>query len=114
MTEVRMPARLASSLFLFLVIPAVSQQSRVQQQISQRVQAHQERISQVVNATVEPDSAAAMRQAVHHDAEALSALSASVQIDLQQLRSGMLARDLNEKLKKMEKLSKKLRREMEQ
>jgi hypothetical protein len=33
--------------------------------------------------------------------------------DLQQLRKGLLAKDIGEKLKKMEKLSKKLRRDME-
>src|ERR1035441_8813188 len=58
-------------------------------------------------------TAAARLQATHHDAEELSALSASVQSDLQQLRKGLLAKDLGEKLKKMEKLSKKLRRDME-
>jgi hypothetical protein len=108
-----MPARLASLLPLFLLIPALGLQSKMQQQISQREQSHQERISQVVNATAEPDAAAALRQTIHHDAEELSALSGSVQVDLRQLRSGILAKDLNEKLKRMEKLSKKLRREME-
>jgi hypothetical protein len=52
-------------------------------------------------------------QALHHDAEELSDLSASVQSDLQGLQKGLLAKDLHEKLKKMEKLSKKLRRDME-
>jgi hypothetical protein len=36
-----------------------------------------------------------------------------MQFDLQQLRNGILTKDLSDKLKKMEKLSKKLRREME-
>jgi hypothetical protein len=36
-----------------------------------------------------------------------------VQSDLQQLRQGLLAKELGEKLKNMEKLSKKLRSEME-
>jgi hypothetical protein len=113
MTEVRMPARLAPVFLFFLVMPVVGQ-SNIQQQISQREQSHQERISQVVNATAEPDAAAALRQTIHHDAEELSALSGSVRLDLRQLGSGILPKDLNEKLKRMEKLSKKLRREMEQ
>jgi hypothetical protein len=108
-----MPARLASLLLLFLLIPALGLQSKMQQQISQREQSHQERISQVVSGAAEPDAAAALRQTIHHDAEELSVLSGSVQVDLRQLRSGILTKDLNEKLKRMEKLSKKLRREME-
>jgi hypothetical protein len=113
MTEVSMPARLAC-LFLFLLATAASgQQTNLQARISQREESRQQRISQIVNGTSEPDAAAALRQTIHRDAEELSALSDSVKADLQQLRSGILIKDLGEKLNKMEKLSKKLRREME-
>jgi len=37
-----------------------------------------------------------------------------VQSDLQQLGKGLLAKDLDARLKKMEKLSKRLRQELEQ
>jgi len=37
-----------------------------------------------------------------------------MQSDLQQLQKGMLSKDLSDKLKKMEKLSKKLRQEVAQ
>jgi len=53
-------------------------------------------------------------QAIHEDAEHLSALSISLQSDLQQLQKGMLTKDLAENLKKIEKLSKKLRQEVAQ
>lgn len=51
-------------------------------------------------------------QAMHEDAKNLSALSAQLQSDLQQLQKGMLAKDLAQNLKKMEKLAKKLRQEV--
>ena len=110
-----MPVRHVSLLLVLLAVPAVSQQSSVEERISQRIQSHEHRISQIVSGTTptELDAGAARLRAIHHDTEELSALSASVQSDLQQLRKGLLAKDLDEKLKKMEKLSKKLRREME-
>ena len=51
-------------------------------------------------------------QTINQDASELSALSASVQSDLNQLRKGMLVKDLAQNLKKMEKLAKKLRQEV--
>ena len=53
-------------------------------------------------------------QAIHEDAQHLSALSISLQSDLQQLQKGMLTKDLADNLKKIEKLSKKLRLEVAQ
>ena len=53
-------------------------------------------------------------QSIKQDAEELSALSAHVQADLTQLRKGMLAKELEQNLKKMEKLAKKLRQEVSQ
>ncbi|MGC2473680.1 MAG: hypothetical protein WA485_05045 [Candidatus Sulfotelmatobacter sp.] len=49
---------------------------------------------------------------IHQHAQELSALSNSVQSDLQQLQKGVLSKDLANNLKKMEKLSKTLRQEM--
>ena len=63
-------------------------------------------------AAPELDTRAARLEAIHHDAVDLSTLSASLQSDLEQLQKGMLAKDLAQKLKKVEKLSKKLRQEM--
>jgi hypothetical protein len=51
-------------------------------------------------------------QAINQDAQELSALSASLQSDLLQLRKGMLTKDLTPNLKKMEELAKKLRQEV--
>jgi hypothetical protein len=60
----------------------------------------------------DPNSPAFRLQAINQDAEELSALSASLQSDLLQLRKGMLTKDLTPNLKKMEKLAKKLRQEV--
>lgn len=51
-------------------------------------------------------------QALHKDAEDLSALSAVLQSDLQNLRKGVLSKDFADHLKRIEKLSKKLRQEV--
>ena len=53
-------------------------------------------------------------QAIHQDADELTALSALLQSDLLQLRRGLLTKDLAPNLKKMEKLAKKLRQEVGQ
>ena len=53
-------------------------------------------------------------QTIHEDADRLSALSVSLQSDLQQLKKGVLPRDFSENLKNVEKLSKKLRQEVAQ
>jgi len=53
-------------------------------------------------------------QTIRNDAEQLAVLNASLQADLQQFQKGVLALDFSENLKKMEKLSKKLRQEMAQ
>jgi hypothetical protein len=51
--------------------------------------------------------------ATKQDAQDLSELSNSIQDDLQKLQKGMLTKDLHDKLKKMEKLAKRLRQDME-
>ena len=51
-------------------------------------------------------------QSINQDAEELSALSTLMQSDLSQLRKGVLSKELEQNLKKMEKLAKKLRQEV--
>lgn len=52
-------------------------------------------------------------RAVQQEAHDLSDLSSSVQEDLQQLQKGVLTKDLHDKLKKLEKLAKRLRQDVE-
>ena len=107
-----MPIRLFCALLLLLVVPATSQRAGIQQRINETVDQHQQKISEVP-ATAGVDVRAARIHAIYKDANELSVLSASVQSDLRKIQQGLLAKDLPENLKKMEKLSKKLRREME-
>lgn len=107
-----MLTRLVSLLLVLLAAPVLAQQPNIQTRINQRIDRREQQISQVVTMPG-PDLKAARLEALHHDAGELSALSASVQSDLLQLQKGMLAKDLNANLKKMEKLSKKLRQEIE-
>jgi hypothetical protein len=107
-----MPARHVSLLLLILSVPASSQHTALQAHINQTVNQHQEGISQV-SAPPEPDLRAARLAALQHDANELSALTNSVQSDVLKLQHGMLVKDLDENLKKLEKLSKKVRREIE-
>lgn len=51
-------------------------------------------------------------QGINRDAEELSALSALMQSDLSQLRKGVLSKELEQNLKKMEKLAKRLHQEV--
>lgn len=52
-------------------------------------------------------------RAVKQEAQDLSELSSSIQDDLQKLQKGMLTKDLHEKLKRLEKLAKHLRQDVE-
>lgn len=106
--------RLTPLLLLLLAIPTFSQHSStpLQRQIDQTVEQRQQQISRVPTSP-ELDTKAARIQAIRQDANDLSALSASLQSDLQKLQYGILVKDLHDNLKKMEKLSKKLRQEME-
>jgi hypothetical protein len=93
-----------------LALPALPQQSSFNQRIPGRnwtpdPVVHPEPPSQ-------SDLQAVRVHTIHEDAEQLSALSASMQSDLQQVQKGVLPRNFSENLKKMEKLSKKLRQEM--
>ena len=60
------------------------------------------------------DTRALRVQAINQDAKDLAALSAVLQSDLKELQKGFLSKDLGHNLKKMEKLSKKLRQEVAQ
>ena len=111
-----MYARLVSLLVVLIAVPAVGQDGSLSQRINQRIDSREQRISQIVRepSPAELDARAIRLQAIQRDAEELSGLSASVQSDLQQLGKGLLAKDLDARLKKMEKLSKRLRQELEQ
>ena len=108
-----MPTRLLLLGFLLIGLPALSQQAPpIQRQIQQRVDQREDRISRVIAEPAVNEQAAKML-VVRQDANELLALSASVQSDLQRLQQGVLVKDLNNNLKKMGKLSKKLRQEIE-
>jgi hypothetical protein len=113
-----MPTRLVTLFLILLAAPAFGQKppassQQMQQQISQRVDQHQQAISRVDESPAPDAAALARQQAISREAQELWTLSAAMQADLEQLRKGFLAKDLHEDLKKMEKLSKKLRRDVE-
>jgi len=60
----------------------------------------------------DPDLRAARLEAIKHDAADLSSLGTAMQADLQLLKKGMLAKDLESNLRRMEKLAKRLRQEI--
>jgi len=107
-----MPTRPVALLLVFLTIPALSQQSAVQEQVSQRIWAR----GQMMRPDSMPqlDPRAARHEAIHQDAVELAALNSALQSELTQLQKGVLDKDLAQNLKKVEKLSKKLRQEVEQ
>ena len=108
-----MSTRLVSLLFVLLIVPAFSQQdASITQRVDRRFAVHDNHMRP--EAAPEADQRANRERAIHQDAQELSSLSSSLQSDLQQLQKGMLAKDLSLKLKKMEKLSKRLRQEMAQ
>jgi hypothetical protein len=106
-----MPTRLCLLLLMVAAVPAFGQ-TNIQTQIAGRVDAKEQRTSQVI-VPPGPDVRAARLQMLNRDVSELTALSESVQSDLRQLQRGVLVKDLNENLKRLEKLSKKLRREMQ-
>src|SRR5258706_10585668 len=110
-----MPARLVFLLLVILALPAPSQRSNMQQRINQRIDQKMQRNDELNTGTtpLQLNAGAARLQAIHQDAEEFSALSATVQSDLQNLQKGLLAKDLHEHLKRLEKLSKKLRRDVQ-
>jgi hypothetical protein len=105
-----MSVRLVSVFLILLAVPVLSQQSNMRQ-TQQWVWSRGQMMRP--DSPPELDLRAAQLQAIHHDAADLSTLSASLQSELAQLQKGMLAKDLPQKLKQVERLSKKLRQEME-
>ena len=95
-----------------LIVPALTQQSTLTPQLPGRNWSLGPALRPE---PLRPSDLIAIRiQTIHEDAEHLSALNAVLQSDLQQLQKGVLPRDLSENLKKVEKLSKKLRQEVTQ
>ena len=107
-----MPVRLTTLLLFLLTVPAVCQRGSVQAHVNQSVAEQQQHLNQMPP-PAQLDVTTARLEAVQQDANELSALSASIQSDLLKLQRGVFAKDLNDNLKKMEKLSKKLRKEIE-
>ena len=108
-----MPARRVCLLLFLLSAPAFSQHSStIQARIDAKVAQHEQQISQAATSPA-PDVRAERLAAFQHDVSELSTLSSSVQSDLQKLQHGMLVKDLDQNLKKLEKLSKKVRHEIE-
>ena len=93
-----------------LTVPALTQQAPLTPQLPGRNWTLPPSVRP--EAPRETDLRAVRLQNIHEDAQHLSALSISLQSDLQQLQKGMLTKDLAENLKKIEKLSKKLRQEV--
>jgi len=107
------PALVFSSLLVvaaFNSIASAQQPGNVMQRVQQRYEAHDNHMRP--EAVPELNDRANRQVLIAHDVQELSALSSSLQSDLEQLRKGMLVKDLSQKLKKMEKLSKRLRQEV--
>jgi len=110
-----MLTRLALMLSALLVSPVVAQQSQpnpatIQNRANRRVDWHQQLQSNAATgAAAQPVTPT---QLATQEAQQLSALAVSVYPELQQLQKGVLSRDLQDKLKELEKLSKKLRRDL--
>ncbi len=98
-----MSARAALPLLFLLAVPAFCQQAVMPTPMGRPVQWSHPL----------PEVSPAQRvQAIQQEAHDLLALSSSVQEDLEKLQKGLLARDLHDKLKKMEKLAKRLREDV--
>lgn len=107
-----MPVRLVFVLSLIVATPGLGQQANIMQKVDQRYAAHDRNLRP--EAAPEVDERERRLRLINQDVQDLSALSASLQSDLQQLQKGFLTKDLSQKLKKMEKLSKRLRQETQQ
>jgi hypothetical protein len=111
--EVQLSATRMVLLVSLLTVPALTQQSGM---IAPQLPGRNWTLTPSVRPEPprESDLRAIRLQAIHEDAQHLSSLSISLQSDLQQLQKGMLTKDLADNLKKIEKLSKKLRQEVAQ
>ncbi|HTW56971.1 MAG TPA: hypothetical protein VMD99_02450 [Terriglobales bacterium] len=107
-----MPTRLVSLFLLFATVPLFCQQGTIAGRADQWMWNRGKMMRP--DSPPELDTRKAQLAAIHQDADELAALSASLQSDLQQLQKGMLSKDLAQKLKKVEKLSKRLRQEVAQ
>ena len=111
-----MLTRLTPLAFFLFASLAVCQQSSRQIQNQQRAARRiewQQQIQDTNAASVSAPSTTVAAETVSRDAQQLSQLTASVYSQLQQLQKGALPKDLDANLKAIEKLSKKLRREIE-
>jgi hypothetical protein len=105
-----MPTRITPLLTVLIAAPLLCQQANVQQRSQLRQEWHQEMQSNAMNGK----NPAAKNALISQEAQQLSALNLSLQAELALLQKGSLPKDLPEKLKSVEKLAKKLRRELEQ
>lgn len=107
--------RLAPLLCFFLAVPLLCQQTNMQQRVQQRMGKKADWHQQMFDAAVASDKGTPVSRGeiASRDAQQLSAMTASLQEDLQQLQKGVLPKDMHNKLKSIEKLSKKLRQEIE-
>jgi hypothetical protein len=96
---------------VLLVLPASPQHANPAGRANQNLWASKDVRPEPLRAS---DIRAAQLESIHHDAEELSLLNASLQTQLQQLQKGILHKDLAQNLKRIEKLSKKLRQEVAQ
>jgi hypothetical protein len=99
-------------ILLRLALPAFSQRRSMQARINQSVDHHEPQLSQITPSTA-LDLRTARLRALQQDANELSSLSASVRSDLQKVQKGSAGRGSQREPEKMEKLSKKVRREIE-
>ena len=106
-----MSARLVLLASLLVITPAFSQMGNMTR-VNQRYAAHDQNVHP--EAAPQLDQRAILLHEINQDSQELSALSLSLKTDLEQLQKGFLAKDLSQKLKKIEKLSKRLRQEMAQ
>jgi len=107
-----MPARLVSALLLLVTVPLFCQQGAVQPRVDQWVWSRGKPMRP--DSPPELDTNAILIRTIQHDATELSSLNAALQSNLHDLQKGMMPKDLAENLKKVEKLSKKLRQEVTQ
>lgn len=105
-----MPTRIAPLCFVLIATPLLCQQMNVQQRSQLREQWREDLQNNALNNSENPN---AKRALITEEARQLSTLNISLQAELAQLQKGALPKDLHEKLKAMEKLAKKLRRELE-
>jgi hypothetical protein len=98
-----MSARFVFPLLLFLSAPAFCQQAVMPTPMGRPIQwSH----------PLPEVSPAQRAHVIEQEAHDLAVLSSSVQEDLEKLQKGLLAKDLHDKLKKMEKLAKRLREDV--